>query len=240
MLLVLIIVAVGAALTLLVGVAMNLYAEALMSRYPQTMELLRRKPFAAAVMIGLLILAGSVLPTVRSLSSSKSGDKTAAPNSPSQHSSTRNSAIAVPESATPAPNTPSANAAISPQPPSATRPPDVRYDGEITIVTDAKDLDQAPPAKVEEEDGGDFHYNFLNGEIYADGEATFAVWRNEGKPSYFDCTDRAVAASMNSLDLKVGDTVCARTSEGRTVRMKVTRHCDGYCAIFDAIIWELP
>lgn len=83
MLLVVIIVAVGAALTLLVGVAMNVYAEALMSRYPQTMELLRRKPVAAAVMIGLLIVAGSVLQLTYPLFTLKSGDKVGAPNRPS-------------------------------------------------------------------------------------------------------------------------------------------------------------
>jgi hypothetical protein len=32
----------------------------------------------------------------------------------------------------------------------------------------------------------------------------------------------------------------ATNYDGRTVRMKVTRYCAGYCAIFNAIIWELP
>ncbi|WP_426511070.1 hypothetical protein ACPPVO_10800 [Dactylosporangium sp. McL0621] len=135
---------------------------------------------------------------------------------------------------------PPPSATKSGQPSASATAPQVRYTGEVTIVTDAKDLDRVPPAKAGKENGGDFEYNAWNGNIFPDGDSSLALWSGKTQPSYFDCTNRAAAASMTSLHLKVGDTVCALTGEGRTVRMKATKHCDGYCAIFETVVWELP
>jgi hypothetical protein len=116
----------------------------------------------------------------------------------------------------------------------------VRYKGEVTIITDARDLDRVPPVKAEEEDGGDFEYVAWTGKIAPVGAASVALWEGKSQPSQLDCANRAAAASLNSLELKVGDTVCALTSEGRAVRMKAARYCNGYCAIFETVVWELP
>ena len=233
-----ILVIVAAVLAVIIGVTINLYSEALASRYPYAMELLKRKPVAAGIALVFAIIVAAILPMANSASSPQSGSRAETPKASSPPSQSGRAPVEVPQSPSPAPNAPSSSTTKPGQPPTATRAPGVRYKGVVTIIRDTKDLDRIPPVKAEEEDGGDFEYNFLNGKIYSAGDATFALWEGKKQPSYFDCTDRAAAASMTSLDLQVGDTVCALTSEGRTVRMKANRHCDGYCGIFDTVVWE--
>jgi hypothetical protein len=222
-----ILIIVAAVVALVIGVVTNLYSEALGSRYPRVLELLKRKPIAAGMLLLFIIVVASLLQMAESASSSQT-DTALPPDG-------RRNATDLPRTAT----------AISSKSPSstATSPnttPRVQYKGEVTIITSAKDLDRVPPVKAEEEDGGDFEYNLINGKIYANGDASLAIWDAGGQPSYHDCTDRAAAASRTSLSLKVGDTVCALTNEGRTVRMKVNKQCDGYCAIFETVVWERP
>jgi hypothetical protein len=223
---------VAAVLAALVGVVANLYSDALGARYPHAVELLRRKPIVAGAAFVLVVAAASLPSVVQSPSSdSTSGAREgAAPASPSGAATS-----GVPPR--PLPVVPTVTATGAGPSPAVPR---VRYAGTATIITDAKDFDHVPPTKAADDVSGDFDYNLVNGKIYASGDASLAVWDGKRQPSYSDCTDLATAASRTSLELKIGDTVCALTGEGRTVRMKVSKYCDGYCAIVDTLVWELP
>jgi hypothetical protein len=227
----------GVFLALIIGIAINLYSDVMKSRYPQISEFFTKRFMMAGGVLLITMLIASILSAVSSRSL-PSGHGAGAPETSSRPPQGQSPA-------SPAPDTPSPSTPDSKQPSSIARHPKVQYEGEITIAFEvkdifgAKDLDQIPPANADWGDGGDFNYNAWNGKISAKGGATLALWGNDRKPSYSDCAERAVAASMSSIELNVGDTVCARTGEGRIARMKAPKYCDGYCGIFDVTVWEL-
>lgn len=223
---------VAAVLAALVGVVANLYSDALAARYPHAVELLRRKPVVAGAVLVLVVVVASLPSLAQSLSSDDpsgagEGAASASPAAVLTGGAVRSSHSAAPSMA-------ATRAAPSPA------VPRVRYAGTATIITAAKDFDHVPPAKADGDSGGDFAYNFITGLIYVSGDASLAVWDGKKQPSYAECTELATAASRTSLELKIGETVCALTGEGRTVRMRVPKYCDGYCAIVETLVWELP
>lgn len=116
----------------------------------------------------------------------------------------------------------------------------MRYEGKVSITNRGeKDLDSDPPASVEDDSGGDFFYNLINGQVYSTNDAVWAKWESKKPPSYSDCKGYADAAALNTMKLRIGEMVCARTTDGRVVRMKLIDYPDCYCAIFDAVVWEL-
>ncbi|MBO3752668.1 hypothetical protein J5X84_42025 [Streptosporangiaceae bacterium NEAU-GS5] len=124
--------------------------------------------------------------------------------------------------------------------PSSQGVPSTRYKGAVSISSKGdKDLDHNPPIDIEEDgEGGDFSYNFINGQIYSTGGATWAKWSSAGVPSYSDCATYADAAGVNTMELRIGDITCVRTSERRVARLKLIKYPDCYCAVFDAVIWD--
>lgn len=123
--------------------------------------------------------------------------------------------------------------------PTSTVPPAIRYQGPVTVGTTGIDLDLPPPGDRAADDGDDVFFNYLDGALYPELGSAIARWTGGPAPSYGDCAARARTAPVDSLKLAVGDTVCAHTSEGRYVRLRVTALADRSAYTFDAVVWEL-
>jgi hypothetical protein len=148
-------------------------------------------------------------------------------------------------SAGPSTGTPSANT----QPVSG--PATVRWEGNTAIhggITPNQDLDQIPPRPIEQSSDGDVFtsnigsdgspYGYINSGL--ESKATVAVWTGTGPPpDYAKCRETALAQAVPQAQLRKGNIVCVKTSDGRIARLTVTSINERNVTMtFNTVVWE--
>lgn len=105
-----------------------------------------------------------------------------------------------------------------------------------------KDLDAQPPAHATTDADNDLYITLPKpATLYALGNADIAAWQDPGRqPTAADCVSTIESASADGVPLAKGTVVCARTGEGRIVRLTVTAMPGNgiATATFVAVVWQ--
>lgn len=120
----------------------------------------------------------------------------------------------------------------------------IRWRGRVSIDGPGaqRDLDSRPPQK--DTRGGDIDGVFLRPGIRAHrSDAQISLLQGTGaKPDFETCKSSTTASGVERIEeLRLGDTLCVKTSEDRIARLRTVRaeRTDlGAIVQFDVVIWE--
>ncbi len=105
-----------------------------------------------------------------------------------------------------------------------------------------KDLDVYPPAHATTDADNDLYITLPSSPaLYALGDAYVATWQTPGTPpTAADCLNTVASANADGVPLTQGAVICARTGEGRIVRLTLTAPPSNgtATATFDAVVWQ--
>lgn len=108
-----------------------------------------------------------------------------------------------------------------------------------------RDLDSAPPTTdADEGDVGagdiessspEYTFGYL---VSRGGDLTIAAWSGAAAPTRRQCREASVAAGSATVEMRLGDHACLRTSHGRTAALQITKLIGDQSLRAKVTVWD--